>query len=133
MTNSQLADLLEEAARRLRESEPFGSQMRTTGTTAKKLTTAQLSEETGVPVWTIRRLAEKLDGVPVGGKTGYRPNQTAILRSHPQLAEIGYEDHLRIITSIKSQDLKKTTSQLRSHIKRAGQGLVRFIRQPDLE
>lgn len=59
----------------------------------------------------------------------YRPNQTAILRSHPQLAEAGFEDHLKLLDSIKQRDLKKTTARLRSHIKRAGQGLARFVRQ----
>lgn len=35
------------------------------------MTTAELSKLTGVPVYTIRRLAVQLDGIPVGGRHGY--------------------------------------------------------------
>lgn len=35
------------------------------------MTAKQLSEETGVSLRTIRKLAEEIDGVNVGGKTGW--------------------------------------------------------------
>jgi len=35
------------------------------------MTTKELSEKTGVPIYTIRRLAPNLDGLYVGGKTGW--------------------------------------------------------------
>jgi len=35
------------------------------------MTAKQLSEETGVPVHTIRKLAEKIGGFNVGGHTGW--------------------------------------------------------------
>ncbi|PWU06124.1 MAG: hypothetical protein C5B47_07965 [Verrucomicrobia bacterium] len=35
------------------------------------MTTKQLSNLTGVPEFTIRRLAPELDGVPCGGRYGY--------------------------------------------------------------
>ena len=35
------------------------------------MTTAELSKRTGVPVYTIRRMAHLLDALPVGGQVGY--------------------------------------------------------------
>ncbi|CAN5778305.1 GntR family transcriptional regulator [soil metagenome] len=58
----------------------------------------------------------------------YRPNQISVLRSYPHLAESGYEDHKKIIRSLEEGDLRKTTQQLRLHIRRSGGGLVQFIR-----
>ncbi len=35
------------------------------------MNTLDLHKETGVPIWTIRRVAKFIGGVPVGGTTGY--------------------------------------------------------------
>lgn len=59
----------------------------------------------------------------------YRPNQIAILRGHPQLAESAFEEHLEILDAINRKDLKRTEDLLRSHIRNAGSGLLRFIQR----
>lgn len=84
MTNAQLADLLEEAARRLRSEEGIAPEVVAYGS---KLTTAELSEETGVPVKTIRRYAIALGGIPVGGRHGFAFPKKAIKQLPLLIAE----------------------------------------------
>lgn len=57
----------------------------------------------------------------------YRPNQLPILRNHPQLAEIGYRDHLEILDSFAKKSFATTDRLLRSHIRRAMEGLIEFM------
>jgi len=68
MTNAQLADLLEEAARRLRGEEAREPEVSAHG---NSLTTAELSAATGVPPCTIRKFAKGMGGLFVGGRRGY--------------------------------------------------------------
>lgn len=74
MNTDQLADLFEEFAQRLRAMGPIEiatPAKRKQSTRRAGYTTQELSEKTGVPVWTIRRMAKYLDPYPVGGRHGY--------------------------------------------------------------
>ncbi len=66
MSNEQLADLLEEAARRLRQSDIAPSP-----TKGRMLSTAEVAREAGVHAQTVRRNALAIDGKYIGGSQGW--------------------------------------------------------------
>ena len=79
MTNDQLADLLEEAARQLRNnsSAHFSASIVRRG-----MSTAELAETTGVHPNTILRMVRKkeLPATPIGGSHGYEFADSAVSR-----------------------------------------------------
>jgi hypothetical protein len=108
MTNAQLADLLEEAARRLRAAEgiePTGRRRRTP-VPAKTYNTAELAAETGVCVHTIRRMAhrQEIACTPVGGSAGF---------IFPAGAPESVRELLRMQHSERTQMRRKNASKLR--------------------
>lgn len=66
------------------------------------MTAKQLSELTGVPIWTIRRMAERLDGFPVGGRHGWEFPSDAPKRLKTELRR----RHLNTAKARKEKDAK---------------------------